>query len=218
MIICLNLQCGGRERRWFGDAAGRGVTRGPWCAAGWRRGAMVCQRGAVRVRRRGGLGLNARGRGAGPWCGACWRRGAMGCQRGAVRVRRRGGLGRNEGLALVWRHRGDGYFLQFTWLPNRPSRPLQGTSARAMVCRKIIEDQRPATHGPQSPVSARLGPVKARPYAFLQFTWHPNRPSRALQGMSARAMASICVHRASRTPPDSAPGHISSRDGLQEDY
>ena len=89
---------------------------------------------------------------------------------------------------------------------------LQGTFARAMIFRKITEDQRPATHGPQSPVSARLGPVKARPYAFLQFTWHPNRPSRALQGISARAMASICVHRAPRTPPDSPPGHISSRD------
>ena len=65
---------------------------------------------------------------------------------------RRGGQGRDEGLELVWRHRGDGY--------------------------------------------------------FLQFTWHPNRPSRALQGISARAMASICVHRAPRTPPDSPPGHI----------
>ena len=45
----------------------------------------------------------------------------------------RGGQGRDEGLALVWRHRGDGYFLQFTWHPNRPSRPLQGLSARAMA-------------------------------------------------------------------------------------
>ena len=32
-----------------------------------------------------------------------------------------------------------------------------------------------------------------------------------------RAMASICVHRAPRTPPDIAPGHISSRDVLLED-
>ena len=40
---------------------------------------------------------------------------------------RRGGQGRDEGLALVWRHRGDGYFLQFIWHANRPSRPLQGT-------------------------------------------------------------------------------------------
>ena len=30
-------------------------------------------------------------------------------------------------------------------------------------------------------------------------------------------MATICVHRATRTPPDSAPGHIRSRDVLQED-
>ncbi|MGM9751324.1 MAG: methyltransferase family protein [Candidatus Cryptobacteroides sp.] len=30
-------------------------------------------------------------------------------------------------------------------------------------------------------------------------------------------MASICVHRATRTPPDSTPGHIGSRDGLQEE-
>ena len=31
-------------------------------------------------------------------------------------------------------------------------------------------------------------------------------------------MASICVHRATRTPLDSTPGHIGSRDGLQEDH
>ena len=31
-------------------------------------------------------------------------------------------------------------------------------------------------------------------------------------------MASICVHRASRTPLDSPPGHIRSHDGLQEDH
>ena len=30
-------------------------------------------------------------------------------------------------------------------------------------------------------------------------------------------MALICVHRAPRTPPDSTPGHIGSRDGLQEE-
>ena len=35
--------------------------------------------------------------------------------------------GRDDGLELVWRHRGDGYFLQFIWHPNRPSRALQGT-------------------------------------------------------------------------------------------
>ena len=69
---------------------------------------------------------------------------------------RRSGQGRDDGLELVWWHRGDGY--------------------------------------------------------FLQFIWHPNRPSRALQGTSARAVVPICVHRAPRTPPDSAPGHIRSRD------
>ena len=42
---------------------------------------------------------------------------------------------------------------------------------------------RPATHSRQSPVSARLGPIKARPHTFVKFTWHPNRPSRALQGV-----------------------------------
>ena len=31
-------------------------------------------------------------------------------------------------------------------------------------------------------------------------------------------MAPICVHRAPRTPPDIAPGHIGSRDVLQEDH
>ena len=45
-----------------------------------------------------------------------------------------------------------------------------------------------------------------------------DRPSTGLQGTSARAMASICVHRAPRTPLDSTPGHIRSRDGLQEDH
>ena len=79
----------------------------------------------------------------GPWCGA---------GRGVTRGWRWFGVD----LALIWRHRGDGYFLQFTWHPNRPSRPLQGTSARAM--------------------------------------------------------ASICVHRASRTPPDSVLEHIRLRD------
>ena len=52
---------------------------------------------------------------------------------------------------------------------------------------------------------------------FLQFICHGNRHSTGLQGTSARAMASICVHRATRTPPDIAPRHIGSRDGLQED-
>ena len=40
---------------------------------------------------------------------------------------RRSGQGRDDGLELVWRHRGDGYFLKFTWHPNWPSRALQGT-------------------------------------------------------------------------------------------
>ena len=141
----------------------------------------------------------------------------------------RGGLGRDEGVALIWRHRGDGYFLQFIWHGNRhftglqgtsaramssicvhrasrtPPDSLQGTFARAMISRKITEDQRPATHGPQRPVSAQT-------LAFLQFIWQGNRHFTGLQGIFARAMASICVHRASRTPPDSTPGHIRSRD------
>ena len=50
---------------------------------------------------------------------------------------------------------------------------LQGTFARAMISRKITEDQRPATHGPQSPVSARS-------LAFLQFIWQGNRHSTGL--------------------------------------
>ena len=54
-------------------------------------------------------------------------------------------------------------------------------------------------------------------HAFPQFIWHGNRRSTGLQGISARAMASICVHRAPPTPPDSTPGHIGSRDVLQED-
>ena len=71
--------------------------------------------------------------------------------------------------------------------------------------------------------------VKAQPHAdllsssfrfraFLQFILHPNRLSTGLQGTSACAMALICVHRAPRTPPDSTPRHIRSRDGLQEDH
>ena len=56
----------------------------------------------------------------------------------------------------------------------------------------------------------------ARPSAFLQFIWHDNRHSTGLQGTLARAMASICVHRAPPTPSDSTPGHIRSRDDFQE--
>ena len=151
----------------------------------------------------------------------------------------RGRQGRDEGLALVWRWVGG--IAETVTSCNSPgtriglpgpsrayqlarwhrfvsiahSEPLQtafqGTFARAMNCRKITEDQRPTTHGPQSPVSARS-------LAFLQFIWQGNRHSKALQGISARAMVPICVHRAPRTPPDSAPGHIRSRDDFQEDY
>ena len=62
-----------------------------------------------------------------------------------------------------------------------------------------------SAHGPQSSVSARS-------LAFLQFIWQGNRHFTGLQGISARAMVPICVHRAPRTPPYSAPGHIRSRD------
>ena len=75
----------------------------------------------------------------------------------------------------------------------------------------LPEARRTATHSPQSQVGAMS-------HAFLQFTWHGNRHSRCLQGISARAMASICVHRAPRTPPDIAPGHIGSRDVLQKGH
>ena len=65
------------------------------------------------------------------------------------------------------------------------------------------------------PVPAnRNSPLSPVPASII---WHGNRHSRGLQGTSARAMASICVHRASRTPPDSTPGHICSRDDLQEE-
>ena len=62
-----------------------------------------------------------------------------------------------------------------------------------------------SAHGPQSSVSARS-------LAFLQFIWQGNRHFTGLQGIFARAMVPICVHRAPRTPPDSTPGHIRSRD------
>ena len=68
-----------------------------------------------------------------------------------------------------------------------------------------------STHGPQSPVSAQT-------LAFLKFICHGNRHFTGLQGIFARAMVPICVHRAPRTPPDSPLGHIRSRDGLQEDH
>ena len=95
-------------------------------------------------------------------------------------------------------------FSQFIWHGNRDSTGLQGTSACAMVCRKITDLPRIAVQALHSP--------------FLQFILHPNRHSTGLQGTSARAMASICVHRAPQTPPDSTPGHIGSRDDWQEDH
>ena len=73
----------------------------------------------------------------------------------------------------------------------------------------LLEGLRPATHG-------RKSSVRARSIAFLQFIWHGNRHSRGLQGIFAREMAPICVHRARRTPPDIALRHIRSRDDLPE--
>ena len=70
----------------------------------------------------------------------------------------------------------------------------------------LLEDRRTA----RTAVSALF-------HAFPQIIWHGNRHSRGLQGTFARAMASICVHRAPRTPLDSTPGHIRSRVGLQEE-
>ena len=65
-------------------------------------------------------------------------------------------------------------FSQFTWHGNRHSTGLQGTSARAMVCRNSADLPRTA--------------LRARSHTFLQFTLHPNRHSTGLQGISARAM------------------------------
>ena len=59
--------------------------------------------------------------------------------------------------------------------------------------------------------------VSALFHAFPQIIWHGNRHSRGLQGTFARAMASISVHRATRTPPGIAPRHIRSRGDLQEE-
>ena len=57
-------------------------------------------------------------------------------------------------------------FSQFTWHGNRHSTGLQGTSARAMVCRKITDLPHTAVQGLHSP--------------FLQFILHPNRLSTGL--------------------------------------
>ena len=78
---------------------------------------------------------------------------------------------------------------------------LQGILTSAMFCRKIADLPRTA--------------LRAGSHTFLQFTWQGNRHSTGFQGTSARAMASICVHRASRTPPDSPPGHIPVPDGTK---
>ena len=51
---------------------------------------------------------------------------------------------------------------------------LQGTSARAMVCRKNPNLPRTAVQAPHPP--------------FLQLIWHGNRHSTGLQGTSVRAM------------------------------
>ena len=109
---------------------------------------------------------------------------------------------------------------------------LQGTSARAMVCRKLADLPRTALRARLVPgptlscnssgtAIAILMASRAHPFA----RWHRfvsierRQPLQtALQGTSARAVASICVHRASRTPPDSTPGHIDSRDVLQEGH
>ena len=61
-------------------------------------------------------------------------------------------------------------FSQFTWHGNRHSTGLQGTSARAMVCRNSADLPRTA--------------LRARSHTFLQFTLHPNRLSTGLQGIS----------------------------------
>ena len=54
LISIQNLQCGGRERRWFGDARGRGAGRvGDAAGKGVR-----------------GWGAAGRFGDAGPWCGA----------------------------------------------------------------------------------------------------------------------------------------------------
>ena len=79
---------------------------------------------------------------------------------------------------------------------------LQGTFARVVICRK----------NPNLAYKA----VQAQSPPFPAIIWQGNRLSRGLQGISARAMASICVHRAPRTPPGIAPRHIRSRDDLQE--
>ena len=140
---------GGRGRdagRWFvsevrcgfGGAAGWGVTRADVVRGGLERGAMGCQRGAVRVRRRGGLGR---------WFGGI-----------AETVTSCNSPGTRIGLPGPSRAHQLARWCRFVSIAHREplQTALQGTFARAMISRKITEDQRPATHGPQSPVSAQL--------------------------------------------------------------
>ena len=95
---------------------------------------------------------------------------------------------------------------------HRASRtPLDSTPGHIRSRDDLPEESRPATDLPRTAMQALHSP-------FLQFTRHGNRLSTRLQGTLTRAMASICVHRASRTPLDSTPGHIRSHDGLQEDH
>ena len=54
--------------------------------------------------------------------------------------------------------------------------------------------------------------------SLVKFTARTNVPYSDLRARLARAMASICVHRATRTPPDIASRHIGSRDEWQEDH
>ena len=53
--------------------------------------------------------------------------------------------------------------------------------------------------------------------SLVKFTARTNVPYSDLRGRLDRAMAPICVHRATRIPPDIASRHIGSRDEWQED-
>ena len=129
------------------------------------------------VRRLAGRGAGARGAGRGVTMGWSWFGGiaetVTSCNSPGTRI---GLPGPSRAYQLARWHR----FVSIE-RPEPRQTALQSTFARAMISRKITEDQRPSTHGPQSPVSART-------LAFLKFIWHPNRPSSALQGTFARAM------------------------------
>ena len=87
---------------------------------------------------------------------------------------------------------------------HRASRTPPDSTPRHIRSRDgLQEDHRPATHG-------RAGP--AFPFPAIHLT--RQSPFHGPAGHIARAMASICVHRAPRTPLDSTPGHIRSRDGI----